>query len=221
MPSGAKSPSAVVGERLRALRTEHGWQQDDIADAARRQGLRWTQATVAAIESGRRELAVGELLILPWVLATHPLGVDVSFVDLFPVGDYMVHLGPQAAGSGNDVRATIIGAMEEVVHLDTPWRRAADETMRKGLALWEAGKLAEVRLAGRLGIEPLELAELARTLWGRGLTLERERRVSELVAADADAKVRSATAGHVTRTLTAELRSALDARPVTKKKRKG
>ena len=40
--------------------------------AARRLGFRWTQATIATIESGRRNLTVGEFFALPFVVAQFP-----------------------------------------------------------------------------------------------------------------------------------------------------
>jgi transcriptional regulator with XRE-family HTH domain len=59
----------AIGKRLQALRTESGVPQEAIAAEARRLGLRWDRATVAAIELGRRHLPVGELLLLPTILS--------------------------------------------------------------------------------------------------------------------------------------------------------
>lgn len=42
--------------------------QDEIAFFARKVGLQWSRATVAAIETGRRQLSLEEFLILPYVL---------------------------------------------------------------------------------------------------------------------------------------------------------
>ena len=45
----------VIGENLRQWRESKGHRQDDVAARARSVGLAWTQATVAQIETGRRE----------------------------------------------------------------------------------------------------------------------------------------------------------------------
>jgi transcriptional regulator with XRE-family HTH domain len=61
--------SAVVGQRLRELRSHHGVPQDDLAAEARQFGLAdWSKSTIAALESGRRQLTIGEMLLLPAIL---------------------------------------------------------------------------------------------------------------------------------------------------------
>jgi len=80
----ASLPQAI-GARLRALRTERGLRQDQVAGYARVWGLDWTQSTVAAIEAGDRPLSLEEFLALPLVYAPFQLS------DLFP-GDGWVHL---------------------------------------------------------------------------------------------------------------------------------
>lgn len=53
-----------AGAQLRAWRETAGLTQDQVAAAARERGLRWTRATVAAIEIDRRELSFSEFLAL-------------------------------------------------------------------------------------------------------------------------------------------------------------
>jgi hypothetical protein len=58
----------AIGQRLREFRELNGRRQDEIAGAAREWGLPWTRATIAAIELGRRKIAIEEFLLLPTVL---------------------------------------------------------------------------------------------------------------------------------------------------------
>ncbi len=53
----------VISGRLRELRA--GVPQETVAAEARQLGLDWSRATVADIELGRRQLSIGELLLLP------------------------------------------------------------------------------------------------------------------------------------------------------------
>ncbi len=61
--------SAYLGRRLRAIREQQGKFQDEGATVARGFGFRWSRATVAALETGRRHLSVEEFLLLPSVLS--------------------------------------------------------------------------------------------------------------------------------------------------------
>ena len=46
-----------LAKRIRALRQQNNFSQNELAEMVRRQwGLKWTQVTVAAIESGREVL---------------------------------------------------------------------------------------------------------------------------------------------------------------------
>jgi transcriptional regulator with XRE-family HTH domain len=58
----AKALSAEIGTLFRATREQGGFRQDQIAAFAREVGLSWTRATIAAIETGRRELSLAEFL---------------------------------------------------------------------------------------------------------------------------------------------------------------
>jgi transcriptional regulator with XRE-family HTH domain len=226
MDNDAKSPSAVVGEIMRRLRHEYGRNQDDVATSARTMGLAWTRATVAALETGRRSLDLGEYFLLPVVL-NHAFGVEVDLPGLVPIAG-RVRFGPEAVGSGIALRAGMAGTMQEVAldDLDTPWTRKATRMVREAgeafsaaRRVWPAAKprdlvaaerdssqLVEVRAGERLGVPPFEVALAARRLWGRSLTEERNHRLSE---ASENPRSARAYAGHVTRTLTAELRQLL------------
>ncbi len=60
----AKGLSREVGALLRAYREARGLRQDEVARAAREGELGWTRATVAAIETGKRELSLSEFFAL-------------------------------------------------------------------------------------------------------------------------------------------------------------
>lgn len=85
MSNEQPSLSQAIGARLRALRTEHGLRQEQVAAYARVWGLDWTRSTVAAIEAGDRALSLEEFFALP--LVYKPLQLP----DLFP-GDGWVDL---------------------------------------------------------------------------------------------------------------------------------
>ncbi len=59
----------VIAGNLVAIRNELAWKQDDLAAAVRAYGLDWSRATVAALETGRRDLSLVETLVLKTVLS--------------------------------------------------------------------------------------------------------------------------------------------------------
>lgn len=61
--------AVIVGDRMRQFREERGLRQADIAAAASAAGLLWSRSSVAALESGSRNLSVEELLLLPYVIS--------------------------------------------------------------------------------------------------------------------------------------------------------
>lgn len=93
-PKPAPPFGAHLGRRLREIREGRGWRQDDVAAAAQDVGLDWSRATVAAIESGRRQLGAEELLLLPLALSTSDAGQgddyrDVTLADLVPSDEWV------------------------------------------------------------------------------------------------------------------------------------
>ena len=67
---------------MRALRAEHHCTADDVAEAARRFGLRWQRSTVASIETGKRGLSAEELLMLPLVMTQALSEVTEEVIDV-------------------------------------------------------------------------------------------------------------------------------------------
>jgi transcriptional regulator with XRE-family HTH domain len=108
----ATSLSAAVGARVRGLREGRGLRQEDIARAARVFGVEWTRATVAALETGRRQLTPEELILIPRVLLlagarTVPDGQPVSLPDL--LGEAWITLTPAASARAGAIRSILRG----------------------------------------------------------------------------------------------------------------
>ena len=60
----AKGIATAIGALFRANREAAGLRQDEVARAAREGGLRWTRATVAAIETGKRDISLDEFFAI-------------------------------------------------------------------------------------------------------------------------------------------------------------
>ncbi len=228
----APNLSAVIGQRMRALREAAGDRQADVAKRARLHGLDWTQPTVAAIEMGRRAVAIEELLVLP-ILFGGPNYDDFTgreLVDFMPPDGSYVALGKGAAVSARFLRSVARGETERVRVDDFP---AVFKNMKFDfepivrmekfiLAGWP--ELAEmkaeeaeyarprdfrddtvVNAARRLDVDPLDVSVGARLLWHRPFAEERDRRAIEAADHDAPPRTIQALRGHVTRELLAEL----------------
>lgn len=225
--------SQVVGRNLRSIREAHGWRQEDLAKRSRDYGLGWNRATVAAVETGQRSLADGELSLLAFMLV-------VGFDELL-AGDGAVRLASDATAELSAVRALHcgydVGSMKPGV-LDVPVTRklrAAAQRFRTGertamteqvdrlRRLWPKARMGDLvdaenamddetvkKAARKLGVDPLDVALVALKLWGRDLPTERDARVAETVPEDASARTRQALRGHVTRALLAELAPELN-----------
>jgi len=87
--------SRVIGERLRRLRSESGVPMERIAAEARQLGLGWAKSSVSALEAGRHELGLGELLLLPIILARAQISA-IEYIDFdgkqTATGDHPVDL---------------------------------------------------------------------------------------------------------------------------------
>jgi hypothetical protein len=113
--SQAKTLSHVIGERMRQAREATNLPQEHIASTARRRyGLRWTRATVAAIESGKREITLGEFIMLPMIMSfshCHFPGEDNKFFelqDLIP-SDGWLPISPETSVHAEFVSAVLRG----------------------------------------------------------------------------------------------------------------
>ena len=191
----------LIGTRLRELRERAGVRQEQIAASARQAGFQgWTQATVAAVESGRRRLSLEEFLVLPTILEWAGVG-QIPLADL--LSDGLAALSPHAVvGAGTAVSAETLRAMlsgraavdmpQTPKRLDTPKTQEVRRGFGVGdlspervyrVALASQGG-AEVHAARVLGCSPLAVALAAERTWRRSLTEERDARVNQRVGLD-------------------------------------
>jgi transcriptional regulator with XRE-family HTH domain len=129
----AKPLSAAIGERMRRLREERGLRQEDVAQAARQLGYRWTRVAVAQLETGQRRLSAAEFLALPDMLnvATQaqaslfePSRAAVELADLVP-DDGWIALTTENRTQARALRLLLRGHLSEVrtTDRDTPLQR--------------------------------------------------------------------------------------------------
>lgn len=201
--------SAAVGRKVRAIRLAANCSQDELAAAAAREGLAWTRAAVASLETGRRRLGAFELLLLPLALSeldgerhsVAELLEDVQEVLATPNGGAITGRALRALAAGD---STLDAAAEE--------RRlsAMVAVAHEGLLEHVGRREAERHAARKLDQEPDYIAWMAYRLWGHGLTEEREARLEAIEGHASDARRRQAVRGHVTRELLDELRQAIE-----------
>jgi transcriptional regulator with XRE-family HTH domain len=213
-PPEAVSLSAIIGAELRIWRETLQLRQDQVAGAARARGVAWSRSTVAAIEAGRRQISLEEFVALLFIAGSFPdpegatggrfrrlSGFVLARSRVVAVGhagwlrDDYVHLllRGSAVGGGGQVPLDALSYPEK--------RRELRERV-------EAEFDAEMKASDRLGVDELEITAMARRLWGRTLTEERDKRVKEQTTSDVP-RTLQALRGHVTRALVQELRGAL------------
>lgn len=206
MTNEATGLSAVIGAELRTLREAGQLRQEQLAAEARRFGLAWTRATVAAIELGRRQLSIGELLLLPEILGRAGAGWGLDVSDLFPDDDRPVRVAGAITAPARTIRARFADSDESADEraarltatefrpppqgappaLPRPWlmevlrvKRLEDVPERFWREVsFEATGDAERKAAAGLRVPPLALALAARRRWGRSLIMERDRKVA-------------------------------------------
>jgi transcriptional regulator with XRE-family HTH domain len=96
----------TTNARIRQLRKEHGWTQQDLADVLNRFGAHTDRTAVARVETGKRELPLKEAF-------QYALALNVAPVHLFvPTdSDEPIQLGPTFECSPDEARAWIRGLM--------------------------------------------------------------------------------------------------------------
>lgn len=188
----------VVGENLKRRREWAGWTQHEMSQYLRRNGLNWSRAQIAAMESGAREDITASIL---FSLAT-ALTVNLGY--LFE-GEGHVQLASDMKQSREGLRAVLAGALETELE---PWNR-----VQVGQKATELRYEADLALAKRLGVDVQDVIEVARKLYNRHtMTQERDLRVKVLsMAADSpmDIGEQQAHRGHITRELSKEIEAAL------------
>lgn len=178
--------AAEVGKWLKRFRDLHELRQDDIARAARHVGLPWTRSVVVALEAGRRYLTIDELVRLP-LLGSH-LGAPLEAVHLEANGSF-VQLEPM---------------LSKVLKIETMVPVPAEPVARLA-AYRAAGGDLEQKVARRFRLDPFLVAQIAFSAWGRSLTDERDRRITEQRPLGTPQRALQALRGHVTRALLREL----------------
>jgi transcriptional regulator with XRE-family HTH domain len=206
MAPNTPSLSSVVGRELRVLREAGRITQAQLAAAAKQLGMEWTKATVATIELGRRQLSIGEFLLLPEILGRAGAGWGYDLSDLLPDISQPVLVAGAVTAPANVIRARFADQDEnpeergarlaagdmklpalDVTTFKLPRRWLLDMLQVKRLEdvperFWievglEAAGDAELKAAASIGVPALALALAARRRWGASLTRWRDRLV--------------------------------------------
>jgi hypothetical protein len=215
----------AIGAELRRRReAAQGVTQEAVAAQAQAYGLAWTQATLAAIELGRRQLSVGEFAMLPLILNSAGLtgGRALGLWELLPDTDEDIDL-TGAGEVGVPVRI-VRGLFQPPAQAAAP-SPAVPKRRRPGIGE------AERKAARQFSVTPATIMRAARTLWGMTLTQRRDllvsKRTDPMLRLDpAEARTPGwsrrlqAIRGHVTRELLEQLRPRLKGKVVTREKRK-
>jgi len=201
---------ATIGERLRQVRQDRSFRQEDIAAGARRIGLRWNRATVALVENGVRALSIGEFLALPVLYnmmvlnsASFPIKRWSALVDFLPEeGD--LEISKSCILPASTLQNVAKGDDHAILTSTLSVPRGADEEIFD-----EALGDAEEKAARRLKVSAVDVAKAARELWGESLTEKRDREVAAKLGDVSSPRTLQAVRGHVTRALTNVLSSRL------------
>lgn len=207
--------SAVIGDQLSEWREAAGLRQDEVARAARELDLPWTQATVAGIETGRREVSLEEFAVLPLIVSKFPRVQGGRFrrASGFLYSDepgVVVKIGPDSSIRLDHLREIFSGHAvggDGIVPSSAIYPRAA--AWRKIKRRRDAKFGAEMKVARKLGVNQVSVAAASRRLWGQTLTEERDARMAEQAGPDDSARTLQALRGHITRALIDELRPRL------------
>ncbi|MFN2490126.1 MAG: helix-turn-helix transcriptional regulator [Actinomycetota bacterium] len=221
----------LIAGNIKLIRGERGLSQHDLAERARAAGLPWTQGTVASIETGKRKVTKGEMLLLQHLLGA-PLPIllqadeDIDLggvlassegLDRLARGDTSVPVGVEVK-----LRWSVRPSSREEQRLAKSYGQATDEATLQRMAqatLREAERKAPKSLAERYGLDvsAFEVVLASHDLWGRSLSDERDARLAE--GSDDPPERRRALRGHATRELFEELKKHMESRRRTRKRR--
>ena len=199
----------VLGKNLERLRKEKGWSQDDLVSRGWQVGLPWSRTTIAALESGKRAVELGEVVLVALILK--------SSVDELLAGDDVTLVGEETVMWLEDVREVLMSdqraALESFpdIHRRVSKARAPEGYSRIMLS---ANGEAEQKAARKLGVTPQTIAQAAYGLWGRSLTDERNLQVEQLEWVDeTSTRQVQALRGHVTRQLLEDIEIHMSGNP--------
>ena len=217
--TGDPNLQTVIGINAREFRLNAGLTLDQVAVAARRRGLKWSESRVADFEAGRAAPNLVTLLAL--CLALNDAGCPeatlpglVKYIAPIKINDSLTLLDADVvrllAGQPADGPELMCPAPDDAANV-LGWKRTPFE--RKIVHRYEAvipdfARIAasagatEERVSKTLGISQNLLAHLSSALWGRSFSEERDRRAGG--AANVQKR------GRVSRDMQAELQAAID-----------
>ncbi len=202
-----KPLNRLLQERVRAVRIERGWLQEELALRARAWGLPWTAGTVAQLENGRRVVAVEEFVVLGRLLGVRlpellepdqPVGIGEGWFKWSVITEALAGRGDKDTGQLEDALQAAVERADKLA-ADLP-----DETWA------HSGRVAERKAAAKFGVSVQELSIVAGRLWEGGLSAERDRRLEARVHFGTTARSRQAHRGRITRQLLEELRPHIE-----------
>lgn len=206
----------VVGPNIKRVREERGWRRDELVRRARQIGLSWTRHVLANVETGRKQIDAGELILLTTLLEVPVRELLVCESSEVVVLENLRVPADQLAAMA-DGKAYRREAFREETERVIPQLEPEDRDLadRYGLgddeALIARGQVgyAEEAAAKTLDVSPREVAFAATGLWGSSLGARRdqEARTDGLKGASAAAR-----RGHVTRGLVEELAEYIESR---------
>ncbi|MFD3800023.1 hypothetical protein ACFWQJ_02835 [Kocuria palustris] len=219
--SDHSSIRAVIGQNVARIRDEKGLTAEALADEMRIAGFSWAAQRVYELEAGRKQVSIGELLAL--AAAASRQGDPVTLpellrsTELVPVSEVM-GLMPEAmedALTGGEVvfslTATAQQKFDSVANKASSIANAASQELRTwGLQGIDMDTMraardpdsADRKAAARLDVPVWVVQMTAHRLWGRRLSAERD--------AEVDPEATAQARGHVTRTLTEQLREEIE-----------
>lgn len=199
MSATTETIQQVIGRNVRALRTEFGFTQQDVATALVRLGLPWDSGRVARLEAGEGSPTLPTVVLLAAALdCLLPSRRAVTVVDLLGA-DGSVVLAPGVAVPSAALIGVLRGgrASALVKVRDYPFALTGESPSQN--ALRATYGRTEQRAAAELGVDRLMMLRLSAELWGRNLGEERDARAEEMGVSSRVEKAR------VTRTLIGEL----------------
>ena len=219
-PSQKETFEEFVARRVRELRSEKQWTQEQLVEVLRRTwDLPWSRATLANIERGNRAVSAKELIALFDIFDgskgffAGTGGVAVTDQASLTLRAIQVAFTPEPFdSSGHDTplyRASRKGRAPLGLIADTLRLLDVDPTAEKVAAVMEGMKGDdEARAARSLAVPVKWLAYGAVMLWGRRLPQERDAAMQDPSDRSSSAKV---LRGHITRSLLADLREHIEA----------
>jgi transcriptional regulator with XRE-family HTH domain len=186
----ASSFHKVVGSEIRRIRQYYEWRQEELAEKARQEwGLNWNRATVAAIESGKRELCPVEFLLLL------PLLNLETYRQLFPANQ-AIAITPEVVLTSEVLKELFSpDVTPEQISDNRQFQESwagVDEGLRivkrlqlelkkfpKDSGFWrklkqQAAGDAEQKAARKFGVRPMVIAVASYDRWNRSLSEERD-----------------------------------------------